>query len=82
MLLQIETNKLSVEEQELFFGKEYTKIAPNETLEFIQDEDFIFEKDTLLYLEIDTKYHLLKKGNYPIEFTKDKVAVTLTLSEK
>lgn len=81
MLLQIEIAKLSIEEQILFFGKEYAKIAPNEILEFIQDEDFIFEKDTLLYLGIDTKYHILKKGNYPIEFAKDKVAVTLTLSE-
>lgn len=81
MLLQIEIAKLSIEEQKLFFGKEYAKIAPNEILEFIQDEDFIFEKDTLLYLGIDIKYNVLKKGNYPIEFTKDKVAVTLTLSE-
>lgn len=82
ILLQIEIAKLSIEEQMLFFGKEYAKIAPNEVLEFIQDEDFIFEKDTLLYLEIETQYNILKKGNYPIELTKDKVAVTLTLSER
>lgn len=81
LLLQIETDKLSAEEQKLFFGKEYAKIAPNEVLEFIQDEDFIFDTDTLLYLGFDVKYRLLKKGKYPIEFIKDKVAVTLTLSE-
>ncbi|CAM3673748.1 hypothetical protein FSS13T_26420 [Flavobacterium saliperosum S13] len=81
MLLQIEIEKLSVEDQIMFFGKEYAKIAPNEILEFTQDEDFVFDKDTLLYLGFDTKYQVLKKGNYPIEVTKDKVAVTLTLSE-
>jgi hypothetical protein len=81
LLIQIEISKLSVDEQLLFFGKEYAKISPMETLEFIQDEDFIFDKDTLLYLGVDTRYNLLKKGNYPLKFSKDKVAVTLTLSE-
>ena len=81
MLLQIEPSKLTVEEQLLFFGKEYAKISPNETLEFIQDEDFIFDENTLLYLGFDTKYSLLKKGHYPLEITKDKVTVTLSLSE-
>lgn len=81
MLLQIEPSKLSVEEQLLFFGKEYAKIGPDETLEFIQDEDFVFDVNTLLYLGFDTKYQLLKKGHYPLEITKDKVTVTLTLSE-
>ncbi|WP_442787427.1 hypothetical protein [Flavobacterium suncheonense] len=82
MLLQIEPSKLSVEEQLLFFGKEYAKIGPGETLEFIQDEDFIFEENTLLYLGFDIRYPLLKKGHYPLEITKDKVTVTLTLSEE
>lgn len=82
MLLQIEPSKLTVEEQLLFFGKEYAKISPNETLEFIQDEDFIFDENTLLYLGFDTKYSLLKKGHYPLEITKDKVTVTLSLSEE
>jgi hypothetical protein len=81
MLIQIEPDKLSVEEQNFYFGKEYSKITPNETLEFIQDEDFIFDKDLLLYMGFDTKYHLLKKGNYPLEIVEDKVIVTLELSE-
>lgn len=81
MLLQIEPSKLSIEEQTLFFGKEYSKIAPNEVLEFIQDEDFLFEENTLLYLGFNTKYPWLKKGKYPLEITKDKVTVTLTLSQ-
>ncbi|MEW5677405.1 hypothetical protein ABGT15_13925 [Flavobacterium enshiense] len=82
MLLQIEPAKLSVEEQKLFFGKEYDKIGPNETLEFIQDEDFLFEENTLLYLGFDCKYQLLKKGKYLLEITQDQLTVTLTLSER
>lgn len=81
LLIQIEISKLSAEEQKLFFGKEYAKITPNEALEFIQDEDFKFDMNTLLYLEMDTKYSILKKGKYPVQFSKDTVKVTLTLSE-
>jgi len=81
MLIQIEPHKLSVDEQKTYFGKEFSEFSLNETLEFIQDEDFVFDNDLLLYMGFDTKYQVLKKGNYPIEFAKDKVAVTLTLSE-
>lgn len=81
LLIQIEISKLTVEDQKLFFGKEYAKITPEETLEFIQDEDFVFEVNTLLYLEMNTKYPVLKKGKYPVKFSKDMVMVTLTLSE-
>lgn len=81
LLIQIEISKLSPEEQKLFFGKEYAKIAPDETLEFIQDEDFKFEMNTLLYLEMDTRYSILKKGKYPVQISKETVKVTLTLSQ-
>ncbi|HSD15059.1 MAG TPA: hypothetical protein VLB74_10460 [Flavobacterium sp.] len=81
LLIQIEISKLSAEEQKIFFGKEYAKITPNETLEFIQDEDFKFDMNTLLYLEMDAKYSILKKGKYPVQISKDTVKVTLTLSE-
>lgn len=81
LLIQIEICKLTVDEQKLFFGKEYARILPEETIEFIQDEDFIFDVPTLLYLEMNTKYTILKKGKYPVHFSKDKVMVFLTLSE-
>lgn len=81
LLIQIEISKLTAEEQKLFFGKEYAKITPNETLEFIQDEDFKFEINTLLYLEMDTRYSILKKGKYPVQISKDTVKVALTLSQ-
>ncbi|MGX7667364.1 hypothetical protein [Flavobacterium pedocola] len=81
LLLQVEPYRLTVEEQKFFFGKEYSEITPDEPLEFIQDEDFVFEENTLLYLGFDRKYPLLKKGKYPLEISKDKVTVTLTLSK-
>lgn len=81
LLIQIETEKLSVEEQYFYFGKEYAKIEPTETFEFVQDEDFVFDMDLLLYLGLDTQYHLLKKGHYPLAFVADKVVITLELSE-
>ncbi|KGO96242.1 hypothetical protein [Flavobacterium enshiense] len=81
LLIQIEISKLTAEEQKLFFGKEYAKITPNETLEFIQDEDFKFDMNALLYLEMDPRYPILRKGKYPVQISKDSVKVTLTLSE-
>ena len=80
MILEIDLNNLSVENQKLFFGKEYAKIAPNEELVFLQDQDFIFDINTILYLELDPGYRLLKRGSYPLEITKGKVHVTLALS--
>lgn len=81
MLIQIETAKLSTEEQHFYFGKEYSEIAPDENFEFVQEEDFIFDMDLLLYLGLDTQFHLLKKGNYPLAFVEDQVVITLELSE-
>jgi hypothetical protein len=80
MILEIDLNNLSVENQKLFFGKEYAKIAANEQLVFLQDQDFIFDVNTMLYLDLDPGYRLLKRGSYPLEITKDKVHVTLALS--
>lgn len=80
MILELETSKLSIEDQKLFFGKEYSKIAPNETLVFIQDQDYIFDIDTMIYLELDMGYRMIKRGSYPLEIIKDKVQVSITLS--
>jgi hypothetical protein len=73
---------LSKEEQNKFFGKEYARITPNEKLYFIQDEDYVFDLDTLLYLDFDYHYKYLKKGNYPLEIKDDKIYVTLTLTKQ
>lgn len=80
MEIEIETAQLSIEDQRTFFGKEYTNIAADEQLFFIQEQDFIFDINTLLYLELDPAFRLLKRGTYPIELVNDKVKVTVILS--
>jgi hypothetical protein len=80
MVIEIETTKLNAEEQKVFFGKEYANISDNEQLIFIQEQDFIFDINTLLYLELDPAYRLLKRGTYPIEIVNDTVLVTVALS--
>ena len=80
MIIEIVTTKLTIEEQIQFFGKEYSKLIPKEELLFIQDSDFIFDFNTLLYFELDTRYSLLKKGSYPLEIVNDTVQVHITLS--
>ena len=53
MSFEIEPNKLSIEEQIIFFGKEYRELKPTDEIMFIQENDFIFDLDTLIYLDLD-----------------------------
>lgn len=80
MVIEIETSKLTVEDQRMFFGKEYSNISADEQLFFIQEQDFIFDINTLLYLELDPAFRLLKRGTYPLEIISNKVKVTVVLS--
>lgn len=80
MIIEIEASKLTIEEQNVFFGKTYAEVLADEQLLFIQEQDFIFDINTLLYLELDPAYRLLKRGTYPIEIVNDTVIVTITLS--
>lgn len=81
MIIELDTNNLSVEDQKKFFGKEYSKITSNEVLTFVQEADYVFSADMLLYLGFDLSYKNLKKGTYPLAIIKDKVLITLTLSK-
>lgn len=81
MIIELDTNNLSVEDQKKVFGKEYSKITSNEELTFVQEADYVFSLDMLLYLGFDILYKNLKKGTYPLAIIKDKVLITLTLSK-
>lgn len=80
MSFEIEPKNLSVEDQIRFLGKEYHQLKPTDEIMFIQENDFVFDLDTLIYLDLDLAYGLLKKGTYPVTIDKDKVKVTFTLS--
>lgn len=80
MMIEIDANNLSVEDQKFMFGKEYTKITPDEKLVFIQDQDYIFDVETMIYLELDMGFRMIKRGSYPLQVVKDKVQVTINLS--
>jgi hypothetical protein len=81
MIIELQATKLNKVDQKIIFGKEYSEMTPGETLTFVQDEDYVFDMDTLIYLGFDINLKFLKKGSYPITVVKDKVTVTLTLSE-
>lgn len=80
MMIEIDANNLSVEDQKFMFGKEYDKITPDEKLVFIQDQDYIFDIDTMICLELDMGFRMIKRGSYPLQVVKDKVQVTINLS--
>jgi hypothetical protein len=81
MVIELQATQLTIEDQKMIFGKEYSKMTPEETLTFVQSEDYIFDINTLIYLGFDINYKLLKKGSYPLTIVKDRVLVTLTLSK-
>lgn len=80
LILEVDINNLSKEEQVSMFGKTYTSCTKTDDAAFVQEEDFIFEINTMLYLELDPAYCLLKKGTYPLRFRDEKVQVLLSLS--
>lgn len=82
MVIELDATTLSVDDQKMIFGKEYSKMTSNETLTFEQEEDYVFDIDTLIYLGFDVNFKYLKKGTYPLSIVKDKVLVTLTLSKQ
>ena len=81
MIIELETTTLSIEDQIKFFGREYSKITSNETLTFVQEADYVFSIEALLYLGFDLSYKNLKKGTYPLSIIKDKIQISLTLSK-
>ncbi|MBL7886285.1 MAG: hypothetical protein JNJ52_06025 [Flavobacterium sp.] len=80
MVIEIEASKLTLEEQNIFFGKSYAQVLTDEQLLFFQEQDFVFDINTLLYLELDPAYRVLKRGTYPIEIVNDTILVSLTLT--
>jgi hypothetical protein len=82
IIFEIDNNNLSAEDQKMFYGKEYSKVTTDEQLMFIQEQDFLFDITTLIYLDLDINYPLIKRGTYPIKVIDNKVQVKITLSKK
>jgi len=80
LILEVNINNLSKDEQILMFGKTYSPETETENTTFVQQEDFMFEISIMLYLDLDPAYRLLKKGLYPLRFRDEKMQVLLSLS--
>ena len=80
MIIELETVNLNIDNQKKIFGKEFKQVAIDETLTFIQEDDFIFDINTLLYIGLDPGFRLLKKGTYPLVINHGKVQISVTLS--
>ena len=80
LILEVDINNLSKEEQVLMFGSNIGLDNKIENVSFVQEEDFVFEINLMLYLELDPAYCLLKKGTYPLRIRDEKVQVLLSLS--
>ena len=80
LILEVNINNLSKDEQELMFGKTNSHDNNAGKTAFIQEEDFVFEINVMMYLGLDPTYSLLKKGKYPLSIKDEKVQVLLSLS--
>ena len=80
MIIELETVNLNIDNQKKMFGKEFKQVAIDETLTFIQEDDFIFDINTLLSIGLDPGFRLLKKGTYPLVINHGKVQISVTLS--
>ncbi len=80
ILIELEAAKVNSHREAKILGFEFKKLTIDESLIFIQEEDFIFDINTLLYLDIDPGFRLLKKGSYPLKLTQGKVQIIVTLS--
>lgn len=80
LILEVDRNGLSTEEQILMFGNNYRAESKMENAAFVQEEDYIFEINIMLYLGLNPAYCLLKKGTYPLRFNDEKLQVLLSLS--
>lgn len=81
MIIELDLNTMTKDDQTKFFGKEYAQLKSNEELTFVQEDDFQFSTETLRYLGFDSSLKNLKKGEYPLAIIKDKILITLTLSK-
>ena len=82
LILEVDINNLSNDEHELMFGKTNSRDNKSEKTAFIQEEDFVFEINVMMYLELNPTYNLLKKGKYPLSIKNEKIQVLLSLSPK
>ena len=79
LILTLSRASLTFAEEAAVAGKSLTvfqSVFPNI---FVQNEDIIFGNDVLKALDIDLKYNLLKKGNYPMSIDESEVKITLVL---
>ena len=80
MIIELETDNLTIDNQKKMLGKEFKQVVINETLTFIQEDDFIFDINTLISIGLDPGFRLLKKGTYPLVINHGKVQISVTLS--
>jgi len=79
IVLQINRNAVTQEEEIRIAGKPFSAFMPNEAVYFVQQEDLYLNRETLQNLNVDARYTKISAGNYPMTIGKDKVEVTFIL---
>lgn len=66
----------------IFLWMDTTTTKSEENIDFfVQEADFILDKNTLFFLGIEPKWHTLKKGKYPIIREESALKIVLPLTE-
>lgn len=75
----IKRNSISLEMEILIAGKAFSEFKEDETVYYFKKEDYVFNKLILKELNLDVKYAKVKKGNYPITISDDKISILFIL---
>lgn len=79
MIIELDMANLGITNQKKIFGEGSLPFRIDENLTFIQDEDFIFDINTLIFFDLDPMYRLLRKGTYPLKVCQGKIQIAITL---
>lgn len=78
-LLIVNRSKINAEEEFKIIGANLSGLEKGNSLEFIVEEDFILDQETLEAIGITSGYTTISKGKYPMSFDEEKVYIRFTL---
>lgn len=79
-ILEIDKKQLTESEEKSITDKSLKSISQSEAMTFIQEADLVIDNDTLVYLGLDSKFNLIKAGNYPMTVTPEKITISFSLT--
>lgn len=75
----VKRNAISLEMEKIIAGKKLNEFKKNEPTYYQNKEDYYFNETTLRGLNIDIEYNLVKKGQYLMTISEEKISILFLL---